>query len=193
LAEHLDCNADAIDAAIREQHGLIAAIEGLRDDGRSLRPLDWRIPPEVDEMVPDDGVIDPSEPFSADYFVSEYVPKSGKRKGRKRLLLFLGMLIALLALAAAWRWTPLEELLSPKRISDYLQSLASPEARAAAAIGGFVIASLAMVPVTLLAVIGGIVFDGKHPPSRRAICSPQRLPDRPGTQTFVPRRGGLCL
>jgi phospholipase D1/2 len=160
LGEHLDCNADAIDAAIREQHGLIAAIEALRDDRRSLRPLDWRIPSEVNEMVPDDGVIDPSEPFSADYFVSEYVPKSGKSSGRKRLLLFLGMLIALLALAAAWRWTPLEELLSPERISAYLQSLASPQARAAAAIGGFVIASLAMVPVTLLAVIGGIVFDG---------------------------------
>jgi len=160
LAEHLDCNADAIDAALREQRSLITAIEALRDEGRSLRPLDWRIPPEVDEMVPDDGVIDPSEPFSADYFVSEYVPKSGKPKGRKQLLLFLGMLIALVALAAAWSWTPLEELLSPKRISDYLQSLASPEMRAAAAIGGFVIASLAMVPVTLLAVIGGIVFDG---------------------------------
>lgn len=38
--------------------------------------------------------------------------------------------------------------------------MASPQTRAAAAIGGFVIASLAMVPVTLLAVIGGIVFDG---------------------------------
>jgi len=160
LAEHLDRDADAVAAALRERRSLVAAIEALRDDGRSLRPLDWRIPPDVNEMVPDDGVIDPPEPFSPDYFVSEYVPKSGKSTGRKRLLLFLGMLIALLALAAAWRWTPLEELLSPKRISDYLQSLASPEARAAAAIGGFVIASLAMVPLTLLAVIGGIVFDG---------------------------------
>jgi phospholipase D1/2 len=160
LAEHLDRDADAVAAAIRERRSLVAAIEALRDDGRSLRPLDWRIPPDVNEMVPDDGVIDPPEPFSPDYFVSEYVPKSGKSTGRKRLLLFVGMLIALLALAAAWRWTPLEELLSPEQISAYLQSLASPQARAAAAIGGFVIASLAMVPVTVLAVIGGIVFDG---------------------------------
>ncbi|MCG6859896.1 MAG: phospholipase D-like domain-containing protein [Chromatiaceae bacterium] len=160
LAEHLGCDANGVDATIRERHGLIAAIEALRGDGRSLRPLDWRIDPEVDQILPDDAVIDPLEPFSPSYFVSQYVPKSGKSAGQRRLTLFLGMLVALLALGAAWQWTPLETLLSPEGISGYLQSLASPEARAFAAISGFVIASLAMVPVTLLAVIAGIVFDG---------------------------------
>jgi uncharacterized membrane protein YdjX (TVP38/TMEM64 family) len=70
------------------------------------------------------------------------------------------VVVLLLGLAAAWRWTPLGDLLSPEQIGRYLQSIASVEARALVAIGGFILASLLMVPVTLLAVIGGVVFEG---------------------------------
>ena len=111
-------------------------------------------------MVPDSCLIDPSEPFSAEYFVEAYVPKSRKSQGRRRLLLFAAIVVALLVLAAAWRWTPLQELLSPERIEHYLASISSFEGRAAVAIGGFIIASLLMVPVTVLAVVGGVVFGG---------------------------------
>jgi len=159
LAKHLECDPDEVADTMREEGGLIAAIERLRCDGRSLRPLDWQVTPQLDEMVPDDGVVDPPEPLSPDYFVSKYVSKSGKTSSRRRVMLFLALVAGLLALAAAWRWTPLGSLLSPEFISGYLQSLASPEARAALAIGGFIIASLAMLPLTLLAVICGIVFD----------------------------------
>ena len=160
LAEHLDCEAREVDEAMREQDGLVRAVESLSGDGRSLRPLDWDVSAEVDDLVPDSGLIDPDEPFSPDYFVNEYVPKSGKSSSRKRVMLFIGLVVLLLGLAAAWRWTPLQELLSPERISAYMSSVASYEQRAAIAIGGFIVASLAMVPVTLLAVIGGVVFDG---------------------------------
>jgi phosphatidylserine/phosphatidylglycerophosphate/cardiolipin synthase-like enzyme/uncharacterized membrane protein YdjX (TVP38/TMEM64 family) len=160
LAEHLDCEAQDVDIAMREQGGLVSVVDSLCGDGRSLRPLDWNVPAEVDDMVPDSGLIDPDEPFSPDYFVNHYVPESGKSSSRKRVTLFIGLVILLLGLAAAWRWTPLQQLLSPDRISSYLSSLASYEQRAMIAIGGFIVASLAMVPVTLLAVIGGVVFDG---------------------------------
>jgi phospholipase D1/2 len=160
LAEHLGCETADVDRAVREHNGLVSGIESLRSDGRSLRPLDWSVPAEVNEMVPDTGLIDPEEPFSPDYFVNQYVPKSGKSSSRKRLMLFIGLVVLLLGLAAAWRWTPLQELLSPERISTYLSSVASNEWRAVIAVGGFIVASLAMVPVTLLAVIGGVVFEG---------------------------------
>jgi len=160
LAEHLDCKPSDVDRAIGESGGVVRAIERLRADGRSLRRLDWKVPPEVDEMVPDSGLIDPPEPFSADYFVEQYIPESGKSGGRRRLMLFLALVLMLLALAAVWRWTPLQSLLTPERIGEFLDSISSHEGRAAIAIGGFIVASLAMVPVTLLAVICGVVFDG---------------------------------
>jgi uncharacterized membrane protein YdjX (TVP38/TMEM64 family) len=160
LAEHLDRDADEVKQALTEYSSLIAAIESLQTDARSLRSLDWAVDEEVDQLVPDDLMIDPSEPFSPDYFVAEYVPVSGRSKGRRRLWLFAGLVVALLALAAVWRWTPLASMLSPERIGAHLEGIASNELRAAVAIGGFVLACLAMVPLTLLAVIGGIVFDG---------------------------------
>jgi phosphatidylserine/phosphatidylglycerophosphate/cardiolipin synthase-like enzyme/uncharacterized membrane protein YdjX (TVP38/TMEM64 family) len=160
LAEHLDCAPAEVEQAIGEHGCVIQAIESLRCDERSLRPLDWAVPAEINDKVPDAGVIDPTEPFSAGYFVQEYVPKSNRPQGRRRLLLFLGLVLLLLALAAAWRWTPLQSLLSPQVISDYLATFSSTWGRAAIAIGGFIIASLAMVPLTLLAVIGGVAFEG---------------------------------
>jgi uncharacterized membrane protein YdjX (TVP38/TMEM64 family) len=160
LGEHLDCQADSIARAEHENTGLIATIESLQDDQRSLRSLDCSVSDDVDEMIPDTGLIDPSEPYSPDYFVTEYVPKDQHSSGRRRLIIFLLVVIGLLGMAAAWRWTPLQQWLSPQRISDMLASISSEQSRAAIAITGFVLASLLMVPLTLLAVIGGIVFNG---------------------------------
>jgi len=160
LAEHLGCEPDEVVGAVLEHGRLIGAIESLRCDRRSLRELDWAVDPEVDDLVPESALIDPAEPLSPEYLVEEYVSRGGQSKGRRRLTLFVALVLGLLGLAAAWRWTPLQSLLSPERIGDYLASLPSAEGRALIAIGGFVIASLAMVPVTLLAVIGGVVFGG---------------------------------
>lgn len=160
LAEHLGRTPEQVAAAESEQTGLIATIESLRDDQRSLRPLDCKLPTDVDDMVPDSDLIDPPEPLSPDYFVAQYVPQRGRSNSRNRLLLFAVFIIALLGLAAAWRWTPLQELLSPQRLSQVAASISSPELRALAAITGFFLASLLMVPLTLLAVISGIAFDG---------------------------------
>jgi hypothetical protein len=85
LAEHLDCAPEDVERATRERDSLVRGIESLRGDERSLRPLDWSISAEVDELVPGADLIDPPEPFSPDYFVEQYVPQSGKRVGRRRL------------------------------------------------------------------------------------------------------------
>jgi phospholipase D1/2 len=160
LAEHLDCEVEDVMQAIQAQGGLLEAIESLQGERRSLRTLNCEVSAEVDEIVPDTSLIDPSEPFSPDYFVEEYVPRSRKTRGRRRLMLFIAAVGLLFMLAAVWRWSPMQEFLSPEQIGQRLASISSSEGRAAVAIGGFIIASLLMVPVTLLAVIGGLVFGG---------------------------------
>ena len=160
LAEHLGCEAQDVIQAMQAEGGLIEAIECLQGKQRSLRPLDCEVAAEVDELVPDASLVDPSEPFSPDYFIEEYVPKSRKPQGRRRLMLFVSVVVVLFGLAATWRWGPLQSLLAPDRIGRYLASISSTEIRAVVAIGGFIIASLLMVPVTLLAIIAGLVFEG---------------------------------
>ena len=160
LGEHLDRSVERVAQAEAEHARLVDAIDALRDERRSLRPLDGSVSAEVDAMVPDAGVIDPNEPISPVYFVEEYVPKEQRPGGRRRLLVFLGVVAALLALAAAWRWTPLNELLSPERLSEWMTSVPSPVLRGSIAIAAFTVAALLMVPLTALAVISGVVFDG---------------------------------
>lgn len=160
LGEHLGCDPQRLTQQEQQQPGLIAAIEALRDAGRSLRPLDCSVSAELDAMVPDSGVIDPPEPFSGDYFVSEYVPRDGHASGRRRVQLFLAVVVTLLMLAASWRWTPLSDWLSPQQLGHWLDGFPSPGGRALVAIAGFVVASLLMVPLTLLAVVAGVVFPG---------------------------------
>lgn len=159
LSEHLDCTTETLAQAESEHNGLIGAIEALQCEQRSLRALDYSVSQDVDDMVPDNELIDPPEPISPDYFVAQYVPKSRRPAGRRNLTGFVLVLLCLIGLGAAWRLTSLREWLSPERLSELLALIPS-EARGAIAITGVVLASLLMVPLTLLAVIGGIVFEG---------------------------------
>lgn len=160
LAEHLDCTPEEVARVENGQGGMIAAIEQLQTDARSLRLLDWEVPGEVDELVPEAGLIDPPEPFSPDYFVDQYVPDESRPTGRRRLLVFATVIVALLVLGAAWRWTPLGQWLAPEQLGQAIASLPSTGVRAVVAVGAFLVASLLMVPLTLLAVVAGVVFPG---------------------------------
>ncbi|MCO6412473.1 MAG: VTT domain-containing protein, partial [Thiogranum sp.] len=160
LAEHLGVTPQRVAGAEANADGLIDAIESLRGDERSLRTLELAREAAVDELVPDSDIVDPSEPLNPDYFVAEYVPEPGRRQGRRRILLFLALLTGLLALAAAWRWTPMSEWLAPQQMRDWLVTFDSPWTRGLVAVSGFFVASLLMVPLTVLAVLGGLAFGG---------------------------------
>lgn len=160
LAEHLDCAADDIDRALDEHGGLITAIESLRHKRRSLKPLDCSIPEEVDEMVPDTGVIDPSEPFSPDYFVTEYVPETGQSRGQRYLFLFATVVVAMMVMAAIWHWTPLGEVLSPRQMGRSLAEMLAVDGAIGVSIVAVTVAALLAVPVMLLAAVCGLAFAG---------------------------------
>jgi phospholipase D1/2 len=158
LAEHLDCAPERIADLEAENGGLIQVIECLQTDQRSLHPLDCSVPETVNELVPDARVIDPPEPLSPEYFIDEYVPEPTRTTGQRRLAAFLLLLIGLLVVAAAWRWTPLQEWVSPLRIGGVPAALPSLEIRALTSVAVVTVASLLMIPLTLLAVVAGIVF-----------------------------------
>ncbi len=160
LAEHLDVTLERVAEAEAGAGGLIAAIESLRSDGRSMRELDPVCDASIDELLPDSGLVDPPEPLNPDYVVGEYMSRPDRRHGRQRIKLFVALILALLALAAAWRWTPLNEWLSPDQMRAWLSLFDSPLTRGLVAVGAFFVASVLMVPLTLLAVLGGMAFGG---------------------------------
>ena len=84
----------------------------------------------------------------------------GNKRSRRRLVMMVVLILSLLALAAAWRWTALNEFLAPENFQRLMAGFDHPITRAAAATGVMMIALTMMVPLTLLAVFAGIAFGG---------------------------------
>lgn len=70
----------------------------------------------------------------------------------------VGMLAALLVLAAVWRFTPLAEWLTAARMAGWLGLLPGETVPVLAVLGGFVVGSLLMVPQTLLTLGSVLAF-----------------------------------
>lgn len=160
LSEHMACSIEQLQNTEAQEKSLIRTIEALRTDKRSLRPLECSVAADVNEMVPDGELIDPPEPLSPDYFVEEYVPKHRRGHSRRNITIFIGVLVAFIAMTVMWRVTPLQEWIAPDRIADLIGTIDNDGIRAMVAIGLIAIASLVTIPLTLLAIASGIVFDG---------------------------------
>jgi len=86
------------------------------------------------------------------------VPPRRRRPLAGRLWVLGTATVALLALTLAWRYTSLAQLLDLGRLVDYAGQLREMPFSPLVVIGAFVLASLAMVPVTLLIAVVGLVF-----------------------------------
>jgi phosphatidylserine/phosphatidylglycerophosphate/cardiolipin synthase-like enzyme/uncharacterized membrane protein YdjX (TVP38/TMEM64 family) len=159
LAEHLDVSPQEVGRA-EERHGsLIAAIEELRGQGRTLEPLDHdQVPAWMEDMLPSPDLADPEramDPASlAHHLLSEETQSTGWLKVAGLVLLAL----AALGLAAAWRWGPLSEWLSMDALVSWAFHLRDLPLAPALVLGVYVVGGVVMVPLTLLVAATAIVF-----------------------------------
>ena len=64
----------------RNGGSLIKAIEALQRPGeRTLEPIEPRVPPEIDALVPASAVVDPERPMDPDELVQEFVPPAARK------------------------------------------------------------------------------------------------------------------
>lgn len=61
-------------------------------------------------------------------------------------------------MAAAWRWTPLNEWVQPERVAAWSAGLRAHALAPVIVVGGFVIASVLMVPLTVLLMATALTF-----------------------------------
>ena len=159
LSQHLETPVETVDARIAEQGSLHRGIEALRHDGRSLQPLEPLLPDPDPRILRDIRLTDPEQPVDAESFISHFVPRQRVKPAGLRIAGWATALFALLALAAAWRFTPLQQLLE----IDFLMNLASGWRQSAWAplltLAAFLVGGLVMVPVTALIIVTNLVFD----------------------------------
>ncbi len=158
LGEHLAVAPDAVAEARDATGSLIKAVESLRGNDRTLSRLPVE-PSELAGLLPEGELIDPQEPINSDYFMRYVVPRSHRRATRLNIVLFITLLVALVALAVAWRWTPLGEWLSAERLAASLELLQNPAWQAVVATAAIALSTLLMVPLTLAVIAAGLLLN----------------------------------
>ncbi len=81
-----------------------------------------------------------------------------RRAQRRRIWLGVGILLLLFGAAAAWKWTPLADLIDVNKMAGWAGSLRQSPARHFYLLGAYVIGSVLLIPITLLILITAIVF-----------------------------------
>ncbi|MEX2365911.1 MAG: VTT domain-containing protein, partial [Pseudohongiellaceae bacterium] len=160
LSEHLGVQQDKVAAATDSHSALIDSIESLRETGtgRSLMPLEEVLPDYEDSILTEAQLVDPEQPINPEDLLYHYLPDQKSTFFSRRIMIWLAAIIVLLGLAALWRFTPLAEWLEVERIISTLETLREYPFSVPLMIAGFILAALAMVPVTVLIVAAIIVF-----------------------------------
>ncbi|MGA7981080.1 MAG: VTT domain-containing protein [Chromatiaceae bacterium] len=157
LAMFLDKDPEQVANAETREGSLIAAVESLRGDDRSLAPLSGDVDPEWERQLPDARLVDPERPLSPSAVSDAVIGNDHLPHARRRFWFGSALVLLLLVLAAAWRWTPLGDVLEPGKLAAAVTStLRGPWAPVLLMLG-FVFGTLVAVPVTLLILVTALV------------------------------------
>ena len=158
LSEHLDVSAEQIDAQVQARGSLLGAIEALRGSARTLKALDLHLPEQINPILTDVDLIDPERPVAPELLMREFVPAKDTRPAGQQILLWIGAIALLAALAAAWRFTPLNEWLDVGALVEDLRGLRTSAATPFLVVLLFVVAGMVLVPLTALVIATAIAF-----------------------------------
>jgi phosphatidylserine/phosphatidylglycerophosphate/cardiolipin synthase-like enzyme/uncharacterized membrane protein YdjX (TVP38/TMEM64 family) len=158
LGEHLAVEPETLRNAETRHSSILAAVESLRGGVHTLEPLAAEVPEDVDEWVPDSELIDPEQPIEPDALIDYFVGSRDRKSGGNGLLGIGALLIAVIALAAAWRWTPLGDFLTLDGLESVGEWLRDRPLTPLFVIAAYVVAGFAIVPVTLLFAATVAVF-----------------------------------
>jgi phospholipase D1/2 len=86
------------------------------------------------------------------------IPQEAHRPATRRIVGGITILLGLLALAAAWQWTPLSQWLDIPTLVDTVGRFRDTPIAPLLTIGAFLIGGIAVVPVTVLIVVTVLAF-----------------------------------
>lgn len=159
LGEHIGVSASTVGGALENEGSFLEALDRLAGEQRRLRPI--RDEGEHDESVSQRvaGLADPERPIEASKYVGDMFggQPAGRVLGRIGGLILVGLV--LIALALAWRFTPLSGLVDPDSLRPLLNALGTSRWTPLFVLGLFVFGGLIAFPVTVLIALTAIVFE----------------------------------
>jgi len=157
LGEHLDVEPERVHAEFARSNSLHATIATLRSGERTLKSYD-EVPEYPEALMGVVSVADPERPVSLDKLVNEFgATAGGERAGLpwRKVLVFAAVIAAL---AAVWRYTPLAELATADRITQWARDFGTSPWAPALVLAAYTPACLIMFPRTLITLFSVLVF-----------------------------------
>lgn len=168
VAEHLDADPHEVEQAHARGEPLHDTIARLhREGGRTLEAFDPPLPEDIDAMLPDPRLLDPIEPIDPESLVDEFLTHEDRPRVIGKMGLAIALMLAIAALAFAWRYTPLREWADFRHVLSAVERIGDLPLAPLAMVGTFAAAALVMVPVTVLIVVTLIVFG----PVKGGLCA----------------------
>jgi len=158
LSEHLACDPEVIDARVRQHGSMRRAIESFHAGTRRLSPLEPRLPEPDERILRDIRLTDPERPVDTDTLLHHFVPKIQAKPAGARIAGWLLTLLLLLALAVAWRFSPLSEWLDISMLSEMVSRWRNASLTPFIVIAAFIFGGLLVMPVTGLIIVVVLVF-----------------------------------
>jgi phospholipase D1/2 len=158
IAEHLDVAPSTVAESLTEHRSLIRTIESLGGKARTLRPFEFCVSDELDALVPEARIADPEFPLDGELLARQIVTDEDSSPARRSLITLASVLIIALLLAAGWRWTPLGDWIDLKETLSRLDALRGEWIAPLVVILIYIVASLAVFPITLLIIATGVTF-----------------------------------
>ncbi|MBI3126857.1 MAG: VTT domain-containing protein [Candidatus Tectomicrobia bacterium] len=157
LGEHLGVPPEKVEETYRSSGSLAFTAAALGGENRRLVPLEVKADEWLDTALP--SSVDPERPVSTDELLEWFLPKDEEGKAAYPLIGFGAAVAVMLALAVAWRVTPMSEWLTVEALAGWTAYFRAglPELLLIPAL--FVLGSLVMFPVTIIVAMLPLIFD----------------------------------
>jgi phosphatidylserine/phosphatidylglycerophosphate/cardiolipin synthase-like enzyme len=159
LALHLSVREQEVRARLEETGSLVRTIQSLEGNERSLRELPPAYPRVPGHLIPGVTLYDPERPIDPEEFVRTTMPEKSNLELRKAVLPLLVIIIVFLAMAALWRWSPLNQWIQPEALREYALTLKKSPWEVPAIIAAYSAGSFMMIPLTAMVSATALIYD----------------------------------
>lgn len=164
LSEHLGVEAGLIAQAHAQEGSLGAAIATLRRPTAALKPEEHTLQTFDDLSEPAEAfpgvadLADPEKPVSMRELLPQFAPTDPARGDHAAWGQLIAIMLGILALVAAWRWTPLAEFATAERIKRWSEMFADAPWAPVAVIIAYTPACVTMFPRPLITLFAVLAF-----------------------------------
>jgi phospholipase D1/2 len=157
LAEHLDTQPVRVREEIARAGGVNGAIAAFRDQPRTLRQLE-ELPEWSETVLSVAAVADPEEPIALETLLSERHADEVSTPEKPSWGRLAGIVLAILALAALWRFTPLKGVATPEAAIAWAKAFGEQPWAPWLLMAAYTPACLVMFPRPLITLAAVIAF-----------------------------------